>query len=120
MVVNGEIREKPENKEQASIWLKEMSESVPSSHFSSVVVTNTKTNKRVYGVEESSVIFSNLPEQEVLEFIESGEVFKYAGAYAIEHEPFKSHVKEITGEMESIIGLPKELTEKLLKEVGYK
>ena len=119
-VVNREIREKPETKEQAYTWLKEISQGVRLTQVSSVVVTNTKTNKRVHEAQEASVIFKDLPEQEVKEFVESGDVFNFAGAYAIEFDPFKSSIKELKGEMETIIGLPKELTKKLLKEIEYK
>lgn len=113
-VVNGIIREKPENKEEAYAWIKEISDGVPQVQISSVVVTNTTTGERLARVDEASVIFNPISRDEVKDFVESGAVFNHAGAYAIQKEPFSSHIKEIKGELETIIGLPKSLTKDLL------
>lgn len=116
-LVNGEIREKPENKEQAYQWLAELSQGTAQTQITSVVVTNTATGERREGVAEASAIFNPIPDEAVKEFVESGTAFNHAGAYAIQKEPFSSHIKEVKGEMETIIGLPKILAEKFLKEL---
>lgn len=113
-VVNSEIREKPKDKEQAYQWIEELSRGEPQVQISSVVVTNTRTGERKEGVAEASVIFNPISENEVKEFVESGAVFNHAGAYGIQKEPFTSRIKEVRGEMETIIGLPKTLIQNLL------
>lgn len=113
-VVNSQIREKAQTKEEAYQWIEEMSRGVPQVQISSVVVTNTTTGERLEGVDEASAIFNPISRDEVKNFVESGTVFNHAGAYAIQKEPFASHIKEIKGELETIIGLPKSLTRDLL------
>ena len=109
-IVNGEIREKPQDKKQAYEWIREISKGVPQTQISSVVVVNTKTGKRLEGVDEASAIFNPIPERDAKEFVESGTVFNHAGAYAIQNPNFKPYIKNINGEMETIMGLPKKLT----------
>jgi len=116
-VVNGVIREKAKDKEEAYRWIEEISQGVAQRQISSVVVTDTKTGERQEGVAEASVIFNPISKNDVSDFVESGAVFNHAGAYAIQKEPFTSRIKEVKGEMETIIGLPKTLTVKLLKSV---
>lgn len=116
-IVNGAIREKAKDKSQAYQWIEEMSRGVAQTQISSIVVSNTKTGERQEGVAEASVIFNPIPEDEVKDFVESGAVFNHAGAYAIQKEPFASRIKEIKGEIETIIGLPKSLVQKFLKDL---
>ena len=106
-VVNGEIREKPKDKEQAYEWIEEMAQGVPQVQVSSVVITNSRTGERKEGVAETSVVFGAMSRDEAKEFVESGIVFSHSGGYAIQKEPFWSHVKAIDGELETIIGMPK-------------
>ena len=55
VLVNGVVREKPENKEQAYEWLKEISQGALQTVVSSLVVVNTKTGERLEGVEQGDV-----------------------------------------------------------------
>jgi septum formation protein len=116
-VVNGEIRGKPGDKEQAYQWIQEISDGAPQTQLSSVVVVNTKTGERFEGVEEASVIFNQIPEADIKEFVESGTAFNHAGAYAIQNPIFKRRIRFIKGELETIMGLPKKLIENLLGKI---
>ncbi|PIR56986.1 MAG: septum formation inhibitor Maf, partial [Parcubacteria group bacterium CG10_big_fil_rev_8_21_14_0_10_41_35] len=51
VLVNGEIREKAKDKEQAYKWLEELSNGVSQTVVTSLVITNTKTGQRQEGVE---------------------------------------------------------------------
>ena len=79
-----------------------------------IIITDTRTRERKEGAAEASVVFNPIPKDKVKDFVESGAVFNHAGAYAIQKEPFASHIKEVRGEVETIIGLPKSLTQEFL------
>lgn len=113
-IVDGEIREKPKDKNQAYEWISQISDGVPQTQVSSVVIANTKTGQRYDGVEEASVIFNRIPEPDAREFVESGTAFNHAGAYAIQNPIFERCIKSVHGEFEAIAGLPKKLTADLL------
>lgn len=117
-VVNDEIREKPKDKEQAYQWIEEMSQGVPQTLVSALAVTNTATGKRLTGVDEGTVIFSEIPEDVIRDFVEGGEAFNHAGAFAIQNPIFYNRIKEIQGEFETIAGLPKTLVQKFIKELS--
>lgn len=116
-IVNGEIREKAQDKKQAYQWIQELSDGAPQTQISSVVIVNTKTGKRFEGVEEANVIFNPIIGADIKEFVESGTVFNHAGAYAIQNPIFKRCIKSIQGELEVIMGLPKKLTDNLLNKI---
>ncbi|OJI06278.1 septum formation protein Maf [bacterium CG10_46_32] len=118
VVVNGKITEKPVNKEEAFLFLKAVSAGVPQILVSAVTVSNTKTGERFDGVSEATVIFNPIPKDNILKFVGSGDTFNHAGAFCVEHPFFNPFIKEIKGEMETIIGLPKALTEKLIQQAS--
>jgi septum formation protein len=120
VVVNGEIAEKPVSKQEAYSRLTVLSKGIAQTLVSAVVVVNTKTGQRFDGVSKATVIFNPIPEDNIKKFVESGDTFNHAGSFAVEHPFFSPRIKEIKGEMETIVGLPKKLTEKLLKQSGYK
>jgi len=118
-VVGGEIREKPDSKEEAYRWIRELSSGVPLDQVTSVSITRAKDSKRLSAASRGTVVFDPLPDDGIAQFVESGDVFHFAGAYVIEDEPFFSHIQRIEGEYETIVGLPKKLTLAFLKELGY-
>jgi len=118
-VVGGEIREKPESAEQAYAWIEEMASGVPVRQVTSVAVLRNSDKEIRVDTAEGTVTFNQLQKEAIDQFVESGDVFNFAGAYAIEHKPFEGHVASIEGEYETIVGLPKQLTLSFLKELGY-
>ena len=116
VVVEGEVCEKPLSEEEAVKFLSKFS-TCPQVVISAVVVVNTKTGKKATGTDEVVVSFGEIPEQNFKDFVESKEAYKYAGALAFEHPLFLSYANEFEGELESIQGLPKTLTDRLIKEV---
>ena len=88
----------------------------PISTVSSVVVANLQTSKRVSGTDISTVYFKPIPAENIREFVESGKVFEHAGSFATENPLFAPYVKKIEGTLESIMGLPVELTQRLIQE----
>lgn len=113
---NGKILEKPESAEEVRNNLESFTDYPPET-ITSVVVTNTGNGKRVEGVNVAKVILKPIPERVILELIKQDKVFDLAGGFTIEEPLLKDYIERIEGEKESVIGLPRVLTEKLIREV---
>ncbi|CAN1835693.1 7-methyl-GTP pyrophosphatase [Linum perenne] len=83
----------------------------------SVLVTNLKTGVRKGGWDRVEIYFHEIPNEVIEKLVEEGSVLKTAGGLIIEHPLIVPYVKEVVGTTDSVMGLPKALTEKLLKEV---
>lgn len=70
------------------------------------------------GVSETKVQFSPLSELEIERYLESGEPFDKAGAYAIQGFAAR-YVERIDGCYFNVVGLPLSLLYKMLRSVGY-
>jgi septum formation protein len=115
VVCNGEIREKPEDAEEARYFLKTYND-YPAETVTAVVVTNLATKKRQQGVDTAKIYFIPFSDDEIEKLIEIGDVFRIAGGFTAQGDFWSDHVKNIDGAIDSVIGLPKELTEKLINE----
>ena len=115
MVVGGHVREKPRSKEEAYAFLSTFS-TEPQTATSCTVVCNTANGKRVHAIDEVIVTMDPVPDEYVRSFVESGEALRYAGGLAAEHPSFTPYV-HFDGEMESLMGLPKEKTRKMIEAV---
>ncbi|MBI4268635.1 septum formation protein Maf [Candidatus Uhrbacteria bacterium] len=116
VVWNGVIREKPENEKEAREFLRGYNEH-PATTVTAVVVTNLKTGKRAGDVDIAEVSFNPFSESEIDSLIADGQLFRFAGGFTIEGERWAKHVQRIEGTRDSVIGLPKNLTLRLLDEV---
>ena len=114
---DGTLREKPVDAKEALFFLETASEH-PSFVYSAVVVTNTETKKRAGGVDEARVFFLKIPEENIENLIRRADVFGFAGGFAIEDPLIAPYVASVKGERGTIMGLPQELTEKLIAEVS--
>ena len=112
-----EVREKPENKEEARQFLESYRYS-DCSTVGSIVVTNTETGKRASGVDVSTVYFDEIPDEAINKLIEEGNVMYLAGAFSVEDPLLSPYVKKVTGSIDAIMGLDKSLTKRLIKEVS--
>ncbi|CAH8390774.1 unnamed protein product [Eruca vesicaria subsp. sativa] len=117
VVYENTIREKPSSVEEAREYIRGYSKGHTAT-VSSVVVTNLKTGFRKGGVDRVEIYFNEISEEIIEKLIEEGMVLKVAGALLIEHPLISPCVKEVVGTTDSVMGLPKELTEKLLKEAS--
>ena len=116
VVCNGELREKPENEEQAREYIMSYS-NYPAQTNTAVVVTNTKNGKQAEGVDIAKVYFKHIPKKTIDELIYEGRVLSVAGGFTIENPLIQPYVIRIEGEMSSVTGLPLKLVEKLLEVV---
>ncbi|KAL4649971.1 hypothetical protein ACB092_01G052200 [Castanea dentata] len=123
VVYEGVVREKPSSKEEARQFLKGnfiiMIADYSGSHAAtvgSVLVTNLKTGFRKGEWDRVEIYFHTIPDGTIEKLIEEGTVLYVAGGLIIEHPLILPFVKQVVGTTDSVMGLPKALTEKLIKE----
>lgn len=116
VVCGGAILEKPESEDQARKHLQGYAQS-PAITVTAVVVTNTGTKKRLEGVDVAKVLFRVIPSFVIEQLIQRGAILQNAGAFSIEDPQLKDYIIRIEGEPESVKGLPKEMTKRLIKAV---
>ncbi|KAI3440059.1 uncharacterized protein J3R85_004024 [Psidium guajava] len=117
VVVYGDaVREKPSSKEEAREFLKGYSGGRAAT-VGSVLVTNLKTGSRKGEWDRVEIFFHAIPDEIIEKMVEEGIVLNVAGGLIIEHPLILPFVKQVVGTTDSVMGLPKALTEKLIKEV---
>jgi len=110
---NGEIREKPTDPNQCREFLRSYRYH-PAECVTAVCVYNTVTKQSFEGVDIAKQHFHPIPEDAIDGLIAQGDVMYCCGGFTIEHmEPF---LKELEGEVETVTGLPKTLTFKLIEQ----
>jgi septum formation protein len=102
--INGEILEKPKNKEDAIKMLTKLSNN---SHFvfTAIVVLDKNTNKLEVEVERTKVEMGKISNEAIQRYVDTGEPLDAAGAYKIQ-EKGMIFIKRIEGCFYNVIGLP--------------
>ncbi|CAH2043091.1 unnamed protein product [Thlaspi arvense] len=133
VVYKGVIREKPTSKEEAREFIKGYS----GSHggvVGSVIVSNLKTGVRKGGWDKAEVYFHEIPEKVIDDLvkllntlvlptlnltilIDDAITFKVAGGLTLEHPLISPFIDTVVGGVDTVMGLPKELTEKFISDV---
>lgn len=86
--------------------------------FSGVAVLNSKTFEVQSGFRKVKVKMSSLSESDVLQYVATREPLDKAGAYAIQGKGAR-WIEWIEGDYYAVVGLPLELTSRLLVASGY-
>ncbi|KAI0495603.1 hypothetical protein KFK09_021905 [Dendrobium nobile] len=81
-----------------------------------VHVINLKTGKTTGGLDKAEVYFYQIPDEVIQNLIKEGIVFNVAGGLLLEHPLILPLVEAVIGSSDSVMGLPKALTEKLIQE----
>ncbi|XP_043710797.1 7-methyl-GTP pyrophosphatase-like [Telopea speciosissima] len=115
VVYEGKVREKPSSKEEARQFIKDYSGGHCAT-FGSVLVTNLKTGTRKGGWDKAEIYFHEIPDEVMDNLLEEGIVLKVAGGLIVEHPLILPLVEAVVGTTDSVMGLPKALTEKLIQE----
>ncbi|MBA3285848.1 MAG: septum formation protein Maf [Nitrosopumilus sp.] len=108
---------KPHTEEKAKEMLLMLQGNVHSMVTGLTIIT-TKDNKEVTRSAETRIWFRNIPEEEIDEYIKTGESLEKAGGYAYQGLGNK-FVKKIEGSESNIIGLPIEKLKEVLKQFNY-
>lgn len=114
VVYQGIIREKPSSKEEARQFIKGYSGG-HAQVVGSVLVTNLETGIRIAGWDKAEVYFHDIPEEAIDSLIDEGIVFNVAGGLMLEHPLTLPFVDTVVGTIDSVMGLSKPLTEKLIQ-----
>ncbi|KAL6982763.1 hypothetical protein U1Q18_016151 [Sarracenia purpurea var. burkii] len=115
VVFEGAIREKPSSKEEARQFLEGYSGGSAAT-VSSVLVTNLRTGFRKGDWDKAEIHFHAIPDQVIDNLIEEGTILNVAGGLITEHPLLLPYVKQLVGTTDSLLGLPKALTERLIME----
>lgn len=113
---NNELYEKPKDKSDARRMLQSYGLS-PVEVICGVSVTNTENGKAASGTDSAKVYFHKIPHTLIEEMINLGKIFDFSGAFHADDPPIKPYIVHTEGEISTIMGLPKSLTQKLIKEV---
>lgn len=107
---------KPKNESEAFSMLKLLNGSIHQV-YSGIAVIDTKTKNVKIDYVCTDVKFSSLSDEEIRNYIATGEPRDKAGAYGI--QGFGGvFVEEITGDYYNVVGLPLNKLNKMLKEMG--
>ena len=113
VVLDGNVLGKPENENQALVMLQQLS---GRTHQVITGVAVFANGHHCSDVCISKVTFRKLTNDEILRYIATGEPMDKAGAYGIQGLG-KDFVESVEGSLTNVIGLPKDLTQKLLQQV---
>ncbi|CAN6874482.1 unnamed protein product [Brassica oleracea] len=115
VVYKGVIREKPISKEEARQFIKGYSGS-HGSVVGSVIVSNLKTGVQRAGWDKAEVYFHEIPAKVIDDLIDDSITFKVAGGLTLEHPLISPFIDTVVGGVDTVMGLPKELTKKFITD----
>ena len=118
VVCKGELREKPRSQHELYRFIDDYSAGYPAQTNTAVVVVNTKTGNKAEGVDKARIFFKQIPHNVIGALLKEGSIMNTSGGFMSEHPLFQPYVKQIEGSKSSIIGLPIELTERLIDKLS--
>jgi septum formation protein len=107
VVAAGQVLEKPEDKKEA-FWMISRLQDNGHQVFTGVAIlkgTELKNLKRTNFVVETKVYVSQMTDDEIWSYIETGESFDKAGGYGIQGG-FAKFIEKIEGDFYNVMGLP--------------
>lgn len=114
--LDNKVLGKPKNEQEAYNMLKSLSGKIHQV-YSGIAIYNTITKEIVTDYVCTEVKFSNISDETILKYIESGEPMDKAGAYGIQGYG-GIFVEKINGCYYNVVGLPLNKLYFLLKEMG--
>uniref|UniRef100_A0A453H9L0 Maf-like protein n=1 Tax=Aegilops tauschii subsp. strangulata TaxID=200361 RepID=A0A453H9L0_AEGTS len=114
-VSKGMIRERPTSTEEAREFIKGYSGDVAFA-VNYILVTNLSTGGRKGGWDIPEIYFHHIPDEFIKKVVKEGGMTCVAGGLRLMHPSSLPFIKELVGTMDSVRGLPKNLTEKLIRE----
>jgi septum formation protein len=117
VVLGDRILGKPENKVESEQFLRQLS---GQKHrvITAICLWDLDSGRVAKDFDETSVTFRKLSEAEIQEYADSGEGRDKAGGYGIQGKASK-FVAKIEGAMDTVVGLPIRLVERILEENGW-
>ena len=115
VVLEKEILGKPKNKNGALSILKKLSGRMHQV-YTGITLINKYTGKMISDYDVTKVKFNQLDEEEILNYIATGEPMDKAGAYGIQGMG-SFLVEHIEGSLDNVIGLPTEKLQEMLSRI---
>ena len=110
------VREKPVDEAEAIAFLSSYSDSSVST-VSAVVITELPSGAQTSGVDVATVHWDTLSEEVVRRVVSRGEIFSSAGGFRVEDEDLTPLIRRVDGSVDSVMGLPVDMTVALIEEV---
>jgi len=116
VIIDGEVLGKPGTQKEARIMLKKLS---GREHrvITGFTIVNKSTDVIISDAVESSVLFKNILEDEMIWYVKTEETYDKAGGYAVQGMA-AFFVREIHGSYTNVIGLPLMEVVMALRRVG--
>jgi septum formation protein len=116
VVADGKVLEKPRDRAEARQFISRAGDH-PASTVTAVVAANTATGQTAKVVDAVEIIMDPLPEEIIEELLHQDNIYGCAGGLAIEDPLIQPYIRRVNGGIDSVQGLPKALTRKLIEEV---
>lgn len=118
VILDGEYLGKPHSAEEARVMLRKIS-GKKQSFVTGMAIIDTNSGKTFTDFEISEIWVKEISDDEIEDYIKTGEPFSKAGGYAIQ-EIGSIFIEKVNGSYTSIVGLPIDKVYKILKELGVK
>uniref|UniRef100_A0A453H902 Maf-like protein n=1 Tax=Aegilops tauschii subsp. strangulata TaxID=200361 RepID=A0A453H902_AEGTS len=115
VVSKGVIRERPRSMEEAREFIKAYSGDRALA-VNYVLLTNLSTGATKGGWDIPEICFHHIPVEFIEEVVKEGDMTCVAGGLKLTHPSVLPFIKELVGTADGVRGLPRELTEKLIRE----
>lgn len=114
VALEGKILSKPADREEATAFLRQLSGKAHQVHSAVAVKFDHRLE---VALSTTEVMFRELDEQEIRQYVVSGEPQDKAGAYAIQGRASR-WISKIEGDYNNVVGLPVDLVKRMLHEHG--
>lgn len=118
VVVDGKIMGKPKDRSECASYIRQLS-GRKHSVITSVCLWDLDSGRVVVDHDSTEVSFKNLSEAEIEDYAASGDGLDKAGGYGIQGAA-GAFVTKVEGAMDTVVGLPVALVERMLKENGWR
>lgn len=117
VVLDGKTLGKPKDFFEAVAFLRSLSGKTHSV-MTGLCLIHMGSGETYVGFDETRVRFRPLTDEDIQDYVHTGEPMDKAGAYAIQGAAGR-FVEDIDGSMTNVVGLPMELLERVLKEKNW-
>jgi len=116
--LGGEILGKPRDREHAADMLRRLS-GTRHHVITGICVLDTEAGRRIAEAVSTAVTMRPMTDEQIREYVETGEADGKAGAYAIQ-ETADRYVLGIEGSFDNVVGLPTERLSEILAASGLR
>lgn len=114
--LDGKIYGKPKDREEAIDMIKTLQGTKHNVITSLAILVEKDGQYSEYiDYDLAEVYFENMTDEEITQWIDTGEAYDKAGAYAVQGD-FTKHIEKINGNFWTVMGLPVHKVYKILKE----